>query len=425
MPTKFEQQLALRAELLKKMKRLSEIMEAAEDRDLSRRERGEADQLRRETDELRQRVPQIDGRLTQFNGISDDRSEEHGDLLAPTDRLADWVAERRGGRGSFAGDDFSRFSLGKIIRAAATGDRGKLNDVETRALAEGSDASGGFLLAPELSSEVIDLARSAAVAFTAGALTLPMGSPTVYLPRLSSGVEAAWKAENQPITGADEEWERITLTAKTVVVQQKISVELLEDISGTEAEAVIRNDLAKSLALKLDLAILEGSGDDPVPLGVYGTPDVNEVKMGGTNGGTPSLFDEVVKGDFAVRQANGAPATAAVMHPRDGESYALLKESSGQPIRRPDAIANLPFLTTTQIDIARTTGTSDDTSTVYVGDFATVVVGVRPSLQIRLLDLHERYADQLQVGLLAWLRADVALRHPQHMTKITGVRASA
>jgi HK97 family phage major capsid protein len=62
---------------------------------------------------------------------------------------------------------------------------------------------------------------------------------------------------------------------------------------------------------------------------------------------------------------------------------------------------------------------------MYVGDFSTVVVGFRPSVNVRFQRLEERYSDTLSVGLLAWLRCDVAVRRPSHLTKITGVRPSA
>jgi hypothetical protein len=32
-------------------------------------------------------------------------------------------------------------------------------------------------------------------------------------------------------------------------------------------------------------------------------------------------------------------------------------------------------------------------------------------------------ADRLQIGLVSWLRADVTLVHPEHLSVVTGVRA--
>ena len=105
------------------------------------------------------------------------------------------------------------------------------------------------------------------------------------------------------------------------------------------------------------------------------------------------------------------------------ESYALLTDTTGQPLRRPDAIAEFPFLSTTQIRTDRDQGEAEGVAAnAYVGDFSNVIVGVRPSLQVRFHVLTERYATPaFQVGLLAYLRADVAYAHPEHLVKVVGL----
>jgi HK97 family phage major capsid protein len=395
------------------MVRLHQLADVQEKRALSRRERAEYETTEREATRLFETINDVggapDGRLLQ-GGMR--RDEETTHLLAPDQSLRSWTREH--GRGHDAdADDFDQFSFGKIVRAAVSGDRRELNEHEHRAMAEGVDAAGGFLVGEELSSQIIDLARAAAVCFQAGALTLPMLTDTLNVPRLASGSSANWKAENDPVVDGDSVWERVQLKAKTVVVEQVMSRELFEDLTP-EADLIIRGDIAKAIGLKLDLAILEGSGSGAEPRGIAETSGVNEVHVDGPGHG----WDDLVKGDYAVRRNNGNPATAAIMHPREGEVYALFKDADGQPMRRPPAIEQLPFLTSTQIRTDRAPGTA---ANVYVGDFSTVLVGVRPSLQIRFQLLSERFSSNLQVGFLAWLRADVALARPEHMTKLTGV----
>jgi hypothetical protein len=49
------------------------------------------------------------------------------------------------------------------------------------------------------------------------------------------------------------------------------------------------------------------------------------------------------------------------------------------------------------------------------------MVGIRTDLRFaRVLD--QRFADTLEIGLLAYLRADVQLQHPEGFNVITGVR---
>jgi HK97 family phage major capsid protein len=251
-----------------------------------------------------------------------------------------------------------------------------------------------------------------------------MDSDTLVLARLAAdgGSDAAWKAENAAVTASDQTWERVELKAKTVVCEQILSREIFEDLSPAGA-AAIENEIAKAIALKLDLAALEGSGTAPEPRGIANTTGVGSVDMG-TDGLKPASFDHLVQAVFDCLKSNSEAPTAAVMHPRDAEIVALLKDSTGQPLRKPDALASLPFLYSSQIATDVTHGANDDTSSAYVGDFRSMIVGVRPSLNVRFQILSERFSDNLQVGILSWLRADIALARPADFAKVVGLRVA-
>ena len=144
----------------------------------------------------------------------------------------------------------------------------------------------------------------------------------------------------------------------------------------------------------------------------------------GTDGLKPTSYNHLVQAVFACLKNDSAAPTASVMHPRDAEILALLADSTGQPLRKPEAIASLPTLYSSQIATDVTHGAIDDTSSAYVGDFRQMIVGVRPSLNVRFQILQERFSDNLQVGILAWMRADVALAHPEHFAKVVGLRVA-
>jgi HK97 family phage major capsid protein len=69
--------------------------------------------------------------------------------------------------------------------------------------------------------------------------------------------------------------------------------------------------------------------------------------------------------------------------------------------------------------VDETHGTATDASAIVMGDFRELWLGIR--LQLRIEVLKERYADNLQMGFLAWLRADIQLAHPESFAKITGI----
>ena len=211
-------------------------------------------------------------------------------------------------------------------------------------------------------------------------------------------------------------------SAKTVVALQIVSQELFEDLSD-EAASIVANEMASALALALDLAYFEGTGASNQPTGLLNQAGVQTVTLGGANGLKPTSYAHLVQARSNVAKQNGDASSAAwVAHPRDVEILDLLADSTGQPLRKPPAIEAMPVVPTTQLATTRTVGTSTDTSNSYLGDFSQTVIGVRPRIGVQTRVLSERYADNLQIGLLVWLRADVAALHPEHVTVIKGQR---
>ncbi|MCU7838656.1 MAG: phage major capsid protein [Candidatus Thiodiazotropha sp. (ex Troendleina suluensis)] len=69
--------------------------------------------------------------------------------------------------------------------------------------------------------------------------------------------------------------------------------------------------------------------------------------------------------------------------------------------------------------IDETHGTATNASSIIVGDFTQLWIGIRQQLRIEILK--EKYMDNLQMGFIAHLRADVALAHPQSFCRVEGV----
>jgi hypothetical protein len=80
----------------------------------------------------------------------------------------------------------------------------------------------------------------------------------------------------------------------------------------------------------------------------------------------------------------------------------------------------VPGRMTNQIPTNLTTGTSTDTSEIYVGEWPMLYLGLRTGpLLIRLA---ERYADNGQFGLIIGFRGDVQLAQPAAFNVVAGVR---
>jgi HK97 family phage major capsid protein/HK97 family phage prohead protease len=337
-------------------------------------------------------------------------------VLRPEDRMSSWQGRR--GRGTFSESNAAEFSIGRAIKGMVTGDWTDA-DLERRALSEGSDAAGGFAVPAPLAAETIDLVRNASQVIAAGAQTVPMPSESLSIPRLSGPISPSWKLENEPVQESDPEFERVTFTAHTLPVLVRISMELFEDMTPSASDS-ITGELTAAVALELDRVALRGTGSAPEPRGLRNQSGV-EVTSLATNGVTPTSWAPFVKGVANIKRRNITP-NAVIYSSRTAETMALLADTTGQPLRQPPYLENVRFLETQQIPDNLTQGTAKElASEAYIGRFSDLLIGVRPTLGVRLRQLNERYADNLQVGLLAWLRADVQLAHPESFNVLTGL----
>jgi HK97 family phage major capsid protein/HK97 family phage prohead protease len=336
--------------------------------------------------------------------------------LRPEDRMSTWQGRR--GRGTFSEENAAEFSLGRAVRGMVTGAWDDA-ELERRALSEGSDAAGGFAVPSPLASYTIDLIRNASQVINAGAVTVPMESETLTIPRLASDPTPEWHEENAEVKDSDPSFERVTFTAHTLPVLTRISMELFEDISSSASDR-ISNALIQSVSLEMDRAALRGSGTDPEPKGLRNQEGV-DIRSLGTNGAKLTDWSAIVKALGAVKRRNITPS-GVIWSSRTAETYALMTDTLHQPLMPPQYVREVPFYETNQIPDDLTQGTAkEEASEVYVGRWSDLLIGVRPTLGVRLRQLNERFADNLQVGLLAWIRCDVQIAHPASFSVITGV----
>jgi HK97 family phage major capsid protein len=345
-----------------------------------------------------------------------------GDLLARDQSVSEWVERRSGGRGR-AGEP--RVSFDRYLRAMVAGAPYGA-DAETRALSEGTLTAGGHLVPTPLAAQVIDLARNQVRVIQAGAVTVPMTTRTLKVPRLTAEGTPGWHSENAAITAADLTFDAVTFTAQTLTRLILLSIELFDD-SDPSAEGVIANSFARQIALELDRAALRGSGTAPEPRGILNQTGVT-LTAHGANGsviGSPPAagtmgWEFLVQAGGIVQQANFTP-TAQIMNPRTNQSLSLLRDTTNQYIAPPRFLDGIPRLVTKQVPINLTVGTSTDCSEVYTGQWDQCWIGVRTDL--RILPLRERFIDNGQYGFLAWMRADVQLAQPAAFNVDTGVRS--
>lgn len=284
------------------------------------------------------------------------------------------------------------------------------------ALTEGTDSQGGYTVPTHLTAGFIDALRQKTAVFEAGANVMPLETQTTNIARLDTDPSWAWRAEGASVTESTPSFSNVTLVPKSLAVLVKASNEVLQD--SVNIEQILFQSLVNSAAVAIDNAVLTGSGSGNEPLGILNTSGIANVDMG-TNGDQMSDFAPLIDAYYQVQKENANDPTAAVMHPRTFKDLARMTEDSGQPLIMADMIKDLPLLTTTGMPIDETKGTSTDASSVLVGDFSQVIVGIRQDFQLEVL--RELYRSTLETGFIAHLRVDVAVTRPQHFCRIEGV----
>jgi HK97 family phage major capsid protein len=312
------------------------------------------------------------------------------------------------------GNDNEGVSLGGIIKAMCLG--GGSPEVRN-ALSIGTDSAGGVTVPLTLLSQLVDALRARSCMFQAGARTvlLDTGKATT-IAAIASDPVAAWRAENADVALSDATFAPITLTPKSLAVIVVASRELLED--SINVDEALRIALAASLGGELDRVALIGAGTGSEPKGVSKVSGIGSYSMG-TNGAALTNYDPFIEALGILQAANAQNPTAVIIPPRTNKQINLLKDSTNQPMQRPRAIADLPFLVTSKLPITETQGGSNAASRAVMGYFPDVLVGVRSELRIEIL--REKYADKLQYGILAHLRADIAVQHAANFCNIVGL----
>jgi HK97 family phage major capsid protein len=350
------------------------------------------------------------------------------DPLAPGRSVAGSTAYRDGvpltERQTFAGflqsrglarEEESGLSLRKYLRGAMFGEWSGA-EAERRAMTGATAADGGFLIPAPLAAEIIDLARAETRVFQAGARLVPMANRTLDVARWAEDPTPQWRAEGAPIAEDDAALDKVTLEAHSLAVVTKITRELLEDASGIEEQ--LRRAFAIGFALKVDHAAMYGTGTGEEPTGLINTPGIAKTNVA-ANGGPPT-WDVLVDSVGRVRDANETP-TAQVMADRTARSLGKQKDSQGTYLAAPGYLDGVRRLSTSQVPVGLTTGTSNDTSDVFTGDFSQLYVGVRTALTITVL--RERYmVEEGSFGLVGWYRGDVAVARPKAFDIVRGVR---
>ena len=213
-------------------------------------------------------------------------------LANPTDRLAQEAAAFEREVSDAASKKYEKPANGILVP----------NEILQRDLNVGTATAGGNLVPTELlSGSFIDILRKRMAVMAANPTMLTGLSGNISIPRMTSSSTGYFVGEGAAPTESQQAFDQVNMTPKTVGAYVDYTRRLLLQ-SSIDVEAMIRDDIAKVIAIKLDNAAIYGSGSSNEPLGIKDTTGV----------GTQALTSFGTFGEYIAMETDVAVANADV-----------------------------------------------------------------------------------------------------------------
>ena len=248
--------------------------------------------------------------------------------------------------------------------------------------------------------DFIDVLRNQSSVMQAGARILNGLQSDVKIPKKATGSSAAWLATEGASTAESEPtFSQISLSPKDLGAFTEVTRRMIQQ-STLDIEALIRDDLAQSIATAMDLAALAGTGTSGQPTGIKTTSGIN---FGAAVDLIPT-FAQVVQMETEVAADNALQGNLAYILP--ASMYGALKTvekatGTAQFVIEPGGTMNGYKAIVSNQCVA---------GDLYFGNFSDLLVGMWGGLDI----LVDPYTNSKSGTILirAIQSMDVAVRHP-------------
>lgn len=261
--------------------------------------------------------------------------------------------------GDLEGDE----KIAKFFEAVVMGDK-----KTAKALAEGTDALGGYLVPDEFRAEIVDWALDKPV-IRRFATVWPMAGKTLQLPALAADVAVYWGSENTSISTSSADFADVELAAKKLNAIIYLSTELFED-SKISLVPYLTGRFAMAIHREEDKKFLTGSGSGE-PTGLSGE-SLNSIDA--LNAGS---IDDIINTYWRLPQAHRDQAIwlasnlvmAEISKKKDDNNqYLLIQPTDGKLPK----LMGRPILEQ-----------NDCGKTIYFGDFTFYYIGDRRKLSVK------------------------------------------
>ncbi len=242
----------------------------------------------------------------------------------------------------------------------------------------------------------------------------------VAMPRKTNDITAYWLAENggSDATESNMTFDQVTLSPKTLMALAKISNQLLVQ-SAINVEGVLRNSIARSLALELDRAVLHGSGASNQPTGLYAASGVNSVAFGGTV--TYAKIVEMITAIAADDADYGAIAFAITPEVMSKAMQVARFSSTDTPLYQGTTQDGqlIGYRAVVSNQLSKVLGAGTNEHGILAGVWPSVLIGEWGGMSLTVDNL--TLAGQDLVRVIPRMFVDIDFDHPEAFAKGTGL----
>ena len=306
--------------------------------------------------------------------------------------------------------------------------------------AVGAAGTGGNLVATSLlASSFIDVLRNNALIMSLGPTVLSGLVGNVAIPRATATSQTYWVTEATAITESEATFDQVTLSPKQIGARSQYSRLALQQTTP-DIEMIVRNDLAKVMALGIDKAAISGTGSSGQPTGILNQSGIGSVAMG-TNGaaftdsasGSTSGLDQLIALEGKLDVANALNGNLYYLtNAKVVQALKKLKTAYGEYLwtamdgvttnGTPGGVNGYTVARSNQVPSNLTKGSGSNLSALIFGDFSQLIVGMWGALEV-LPNPYGAGYNAGSVDIRAMQTCDIAIRHAESFAAITDIIA--
>jgi HK97 family phage major capsid protein len=248
---------------------------------------------------------------------------------------------------------------------------------DVKAMVEGTDSAGGYLVPTEVSDELVRL-KEYATPLRRLFSSIQVTSDKLEIAQQTGGLVAAWTDELATKTAADFTFGQISVSVFTAAGLAVVSNQLLQD-ARPSIDGLINQDLAKRIAILEEKALIDGSGTGQ-PRGILNTSGINAVTYTDATPTAGETLDVIIDAIAAVQDQGKTEPSDIALHPKLWTRLIKSRESDGHYTIEPNfqnraSQGALPSRTlfgipvTLAYNIPTNKGAGTNETKIIVGDF--------------------------------------------------------